>query len=455
MFNFTVSLDKNSKTPLYEQLYSHIANEILSKSLQENERMPSKKSLSAHLGISINTIETAYSLLVQEGYLRAMPRSGYYVCRIEAPIGKAVSYTKKQTESPRYRIDFKTNGIDFEAFPFTTWSKLSKEIMYSNPKLLSSGDPQGDYELRISIAKYLHEFRGVNCDPDQIIIGAGIEYLLILLSKILGSDAVYAIENPGYKKTCNILKSSRGRINYIDIDSDGMMIDMLKKTDSNIACITPSHQFPTGAIMPIGRRFELLSWADEKSDRYIIEDDYNSEFNFSARPIPAVQGLSQNSKVIYMSTFSRTLAPSIRIAYMVLPAPLLEIYQKDFGMYSSTVSRFEQHTLNKFISEGYFQRHLNRIKNIYKKRRDLMIANLKTLPYPIEIYGEHAGLHLLVKVKDAKKITDTAQKHGIRIYDLDDYFFMQPQKNHNTLVIGYASCSEEDINELIDIMKNY
>jgi GntR family transcriptional regulator/MocR family aminotransferase len=452
MFNFTVQLDKNSEKPLYEQLYSHIANEIRLKNLKENERMPSKKALSSHLGISVNTVETAYSILVQEGYLQSIPRSGYYVCRVDEPIGHNISYSKKEPKKNTYRIDFKTNAVDFHAFPFATWSKLSKEIMYSSPELLNSGDPQGDYILRESITKYLHEFRGVQCEPEQIIVGAGIEYLLMLLTKILDKNSVYAIENPGYRKTYEIIKDSEKKINYINVDNDGMITSDLTKTDSNIVYITPSHQFPTGSIMPIGRRFELISWASKSDNRYIIEDDYNSEFNFSAKPIPAVQGLLSSGKVIYMSTFSRTLAPSIRIAYMVLPWKLLEIYHKEFFVYSSTVSRFEQHTLSKFISEGYLQRHLNRIKNIYKKRRDMIISELKKLPYPVKIYGEHSGLHLLVQVNDADKILNAALKRGIRIYSLDDYFFTPVKEKHNTLIIGYASCTEDDIKELIKIM---
>lgn len=452
MYNFTVQLNKNIKKPLYEQLYDYISNEIRSGNLKENERMPSKKALSSHLGISVNTIETAYSVLVQEGYLVSVPRSGYYVCRIAEPIGESFSYTRKKTVRHNHRIDFKTNAVDADAFPFSTWIKLSKETMYSSPELLSTGDAQGDYELRESIAKYLHEFRGVKCDPDQIVVGAGIEYLLLLLTKILGADNVYAVENPGYRKTCEILKSSGKGINYIPLDLDGMIIDSLTDTHSNIVYITPSHQFPTGIVMPIGRRFELLSWAAEKENRYIIEDDYNSEFNFSAKPIPAVQGLSPNSKVIYMSTFSRSLAPSIRIAYMVLPPQLLDVYHKNFSIYSSTVSRFEQHTLNKFISGGYLQRHLNRVKNIYKKRRDMLISELKGLPYPIEIYGEKSGLHLLIKTPLADKILKTAEKNGIKLYKLDDYFFTKVDSSSNTIIIGYASCSEDNITELIRIM---
>ncbi len=452
MYNFTVSFDRSSKKPLYEQLYNYIVNEIRSKNLNPDERMPSKKSLASHLGISRNTIETAYEILVDEGYLRSVPRSGYYVCRIDEPVGQKieVTYTKPKKKNA-CRIDFRTNAVDSHAFPFATWAKLSKDI--SSPKLLDIGNPQGDYDLREVIAKYLHEFRGVRCAPEQIVVGAGMEYLLMLLMKILGVKKTYAFENPGYGKSHNIIADGGNDIIYIPLDDDGMKTDMLKNSQADIVYITPSHQFPTGSVMSVGRRLELLSWASE-NNRYIIEDDYNSEFNFSIKPVPAVQGLVEGSRVIYMSTFSRILAPSIRIAYMALPPELLDDYKSHFGMYSSTVSRFEQQTLKEFISGGYLQRHLNRMKNIYRKRRDMMISAINALPYPMEIYGEKSGLHLLVKTPRAEEILKKSAKKGIKLYNLDDYYFTPQKKSSSTLIIGYASCTEDEINELIDTIMN-
>lgn len=453
MFDFTVTLDRKGKKPIYEQLYSYIAEEIRAKGLKENERMPSKKSLSKHLGISVNTVETAYALLTDEGYLKAKPRSGYYVCRIDAPIGKDViryrSKAKKNCDN--YRIDFRTNAVDVASFPYSTWARLSKNVMYSTPEYLNTGDVMGDYELRESIAKYLHEFRGVNCSPEQIIVGAGIEYLTMLLAELFENRAVFALENPGYGKVNTILKNNNKGINYIGVDENGLSVDELKKTDSDIVYVTPSHQFPTGAVMPVGRRMELIKWAQERKGRYIIEDDYNGEFNFSVKPIPAMQGLSTDGKVIYLSTFSRVLAPSVRVAYMVLPDKMLDKFMKRFSSYSSTVPRFEQHTLNEFISGGYFSRHLNRVKNIYRKRRDKLIDVIAGKN--IKITGERAGLHIVVKTPRAKEIIKTARDRGIRLYDMDTYYF-ERGKQSNAIIIGYAGVSDSDIEELGDIFKN-
>lgn len=449
MHNFIIEFDKDKK-PMYEQLYLYISNEIKNKGLKENERMPSKKALAAHLGISVNTVETAYAILVQEGYLKSVPRSGYYVCRVDAPLGgEYVAYEEKKEKKEKYKTEFRTNAVDVQSFPYSTWIKLSKEVMYANPELLNSGEASGDYCLRESIAKYLHEFRGVKCSPGQIIIGAGIEYLMMLLIELIDRESIYAVENPGYGKISAILTNSGRRIKHISVNKDGIDIDELRKSGADIAYITPSHQFPTGAVMPVGRRMELLSWAEERKGRYIIEDDYNGEFNFSYRPIPAVQGVTDGRKVIYMSTFSRILAPSIRIAYMVLPPKLAEEYNKKFSNYSSTVPRFEQHTLERFISGGYLSRHLNRVKNIYRKRRDTLINELLIYDKEAVLDGENTGLHILVTSRYYREILDNAKEKHIGIYCLDDYFLDGKQHSSKTIIMGYAGISREEIKKSI------
>lgn len=452
VFNFIIELDRSSKKPLYEQLYLHIAEKIRNKSIKENEKMPSKKSLAKYLGISVNTVETAYSILTDEGYLLAKPRSGYYVRRIDVPIGTHnIEYVQeKKEEASDFKIDFRTNTVDIASFPYATWIKLSKEVMYSTPEYLNTGDVKGDYELRESIAKYLNEFRGVICSPEQIIVGAGIEYLTMLLTELFKNDAVFALENPGYGKINTILKNNGKKINYIDVDENGLMTYNLKKTNSEIVYVTPSHQFPTGAVMPVGRRMELIKWAEADRERYIIEDDYNGEFNFSVKPIPAMQGLSSSDKVIYLSTFSRVLAPSVRIAYMVLPRDMLKRFIRRFSAYSSTVPRFEQHTLNKFISDGYFARHLSRVKNIYKKRRDRVIEAI-SMP-DVCIKGERAGLHIVAQTSRAKEILKRAEKQGIRLYDMDDYYFKNEKKS-NAVIIGYAGVNDNEIEELRNVFR--
>ncbi len=454
MYNLTFVYDKNIKKSLYEQLYEYIAKEIHLGRILEGERLPSKKSLALHLKISVNTVETAYSMLVDEGYIVPKPRSGYYVLKVEMPILDEVSSPHKNEVKKRadnkYKIDFKTNSTDVKSFPYATWVKLSREIMYSKPELLDVGDFRGDIELRESIAKYLHEFRGVHTKPENIVIGAGIEYLLTLLTHIL-KGKIYAVENPGYSKAEQILKNSANAVNYIPVDNGGMSIDYLNHTNSDIVYLTPSHQFPTGVVMPIGRRLDLIRWATQKAGRYIIEDDYNGEFNFGTKPIPAIQGLSQADRVIYVSTFSRILAPSIRISYMALPDELMSEYEKHFFGYTCTVPRFEQHTLNRFIERGYFSRHLNRVKNVYRKRCERLYEILNV--EDVQISGEKAGLHLLIRTPDAEKFIETARDRGIKLYRLDNYYFSSPQQSSDTVIIGYGGCCDEDITELEKVVK--
>ncbi len=455
MNSFTLEFDRESRLPIYEQLYAYIADGIRSGRLIENERLPSKKALASHLGISANTVETAYSMLCQEGYVQSRPRSGYYVSRIEVtPPAPAPLPETIVPESRSYRYDFTTNTVDAQSFPFRTWAKLGKEVLYNGETLLSSGNCQGDEELRAVLCKYLREFRAVDCQPAQIVIGAGMEYLLMLLCRLLPDNAEFAVEEPGYTKTPAILDGCGRKLHYIPLDGDGMSASALSECSASVACITPSHQFPTGIVMPIGRRSELLKWASEAPGRYIIEDDYNSEFNFVGRPIPSLQGMDSR-RVIYISTFSRILAPSIRIAYMVLPPELLHSSTNILTGYSSTVSRFDQHTLANFIEGGYLNRHLNRMKTLYKRRRDILIDALT--PHAerlgLSISGGNAGLHLLLSGNDEiiSLILDKAEAEEIRIPKLSDSFHCYSGKN-DTLIFGYAGMSNEDIPSAINLL---
>lgn len=426
--------------------------------MRVGEKLPSKRNLSAHLKISQNTVDTAYQQLAAEGYIKPRPKSGFFVCKLEElPINdgckrKSIQQNDKTSLDSRYLYDFKTNTVDTTFFPFATWVKISKEIMHDENKgLLKMTHPQGDYLLRESIAGYLHSFRGVNCIPEQIIVGAGSEYLLGLITQILGKRSSYAIENPGYLKIYQILKINNSDVHFIGLDDEGIKASALAGSHANIVYITPSHHFPTGIVMPISRRMQLLKWANQSEDRYIIEDDYDSEFRFAGRPIPALQGLDTNEKVIYLSTFSKSIAPSIRISYMVLPIPLLQRFEAGFSFYSSTVSRFEQYTLYKFIKEGHFERHINKMRNIYKARKDRLVEEIRKLGdgRQIEILGENTGPHLLLRVHGPMQEQDlvaAAAKHGVKISGLSSYYY-QPEKDmpRNVVVLGYTNFNDEEI----------
>lgn len=454
---FTLDLKRND-IPLYKQLYNFIIREIKLGNLKENEKLPSKRALSNHLNISQNTIETAYEMLSMEGYIKSVPRSGFYVCKFEKLDTKDIKFFNQPIVDEKiYKYDFSTNIVDTSSFPYTTWAKITKEIMYNHPELLQHGHRQGDLCLRNSLSKYLHEFRGVNCIPEQIVIGAGMEYLISLITEILDKQSIYAFENPGYYKIYKIIKNNDRHTNIINLDNSGMDIDLLKRSNSNVVYITPSNQFPMNIVMPITRRIEILNWAN-KVNGFVIEDDYNSEFNFNGKPIPSLQGLDENDKVIYIGTFSRSIAPSIRVAYMVLPISLLEIYQRNFSFYSSTVSRIEQHTICKFIDDGHFSRHLNRMKNIYKKRKEILIDIIKSiLLNKVQIVGENGGLHLLLKIINGfneRTLIENAKKVGIRINGLSNYYIEEQNLYDNIIVLGYSGIETEKLEQAINLLNN-
>ena len=451
---FTIDLCRKPGNPLYEQLYRFISGEIRAGRLLHSERLPSKKALAAHLKISVSTVEAAYTLLLQEGYVYTRPRSGYYVSPIDGLIQtEAIIAPPVQAQPPAYQYDFGTNAVDPSSFPYRTWAKLSRETLLDGSGLLTRGDPRGDDVLRETLARYLRAFRGVVCGPDQIVIGAGIEYLLTLLTALLGSGATFALENPGYTKAAAVIQNSGGHLRHISLDNEGMEPQALAQSGANVAYLTPSHQFPTGIVMPVGRRYQLLNWAAGAEGRYLIEDDYNSEFTFTGRPIPAMQGMDPSSRVIYMSTFSRTLAPSIRIAYMVLPASLSARFARQFGGYASTVSRFEQHTLMRFISGGYLERHLNRVKGIYKKRRDFLIRRLRTLDPELKVTGGQTGLHLLVHLPEsqAEAVIRRGLENRIRILRLSDYDDADA-KGFGTFIFGFSGMDEDQLDKAVALL---
>ena len=266
---------------------------------------------------------------------------------------------------------------------------------------------------------------GVSCTPDQIIVGAGVDYLLLLLSQILGRDTVFAMEDPSYMQAWRILTHLEFPVIPITLDKYGMDIKALENSQANVAYITPSHHFPLGIVMPIKRRQEILSWACGKSDRYIIEDDYDSEFRYKGRPIPSLQGIDTHHKVIYMGTFSKAIAPSMRISYLVLPPELLNIYRRNYSFYSNTVPRTEQKQITEFIRQGHFQRHLNRMRNIYKAKRDYILKVLEPYDRKIRISGENSGLHMLIKFLDGrseKELLMQARKERLHLFGISPIY---------------------------------
>ncbi|MDO5590900.1 MAG: PLP-dependent aminotransferase family protein [Lachnospiraceae bacterium] len=456
MYELTIELNANSKRPLYEQIYEHIKTEIRKGRLSYGEKLPSTRALSKHLEVSRSTVELAYEQLLSEGYLESEPCRGYFVAQIEELYQltkvKQMVRVEESDKKAFYRFDFTPNGVDLNSFPYNVWRKLSKDILIDDrTELFRSGDSQGEYGFRNAICNYLYQARGVRCTPEQIVVGAGSDYILMLLSVILDKTHRIAFEDPTYKQAYRVLSSMGYETVSVPVDKNGMRVNILEKEDADIAYVTPSHQYPTGIVMPMKRRLELLRWANAKERRYIIEDDYDSEFRYKGKPIPALQGYDSLEKVIYLGTFSKSIAPAIRLSYMVLPIPLLEEFREGFRFIHSTVSKVDQLIVQKFIEEGYYERHLNKTRALYKSRHDILIDALKPLLSRCKISGEHAGVHLLLRFKDDSSEADLiekAKKAGICVYGMSQYRITK-KREPATILLGYANMPEEDIKEAV------
>ncbi len=466
MYDLTIELDNDSEKCLYEQIYEHIKQEIREGKLLQEERVPSTRFLAEYLQVSRSTVDMAYGQLLSEGYIEARPYKGYFVCQIEELLdlkkellsNKETFRKKEQPEEKKIICDFSPFGVDMSLFPFGVWKKITKNILSdSNAKLFSQGNAQGDYSLRETIARYLHASRGVNCTPEQIIIGAGNDYLLMLLEKILGREIPIAMENPTYKRAYRIFESFGYPTKTVDVDENGMVVSQLRRTGVDLAYVMPSHQYPTGAVMPIGRRNELLKWANEKDNRFLIEDDYDSEFRYKGKPIPSLQSSDKNGKVIYLGTFSKAIAPAIRVGYMVLPPVLLERYRKKCSFYSTTVSRIDQKILEEFIKGGYFERHLNKMRKRYRDKHDYLLELLKPFQKQFKITGENAGLHLLLtgtQGKTEQELIETAREQGVIVYGLSENLVEGVQQSMApTVILGYGGLEEEQLQAGIEALK--
>lgn len=435
-------------SPLYQQLYRHLVEEIRQGRLKKGDKLPSKRRLCALLGVSMSTVETAYSLLVAEGYVYARPRSGYVVADL-LPLAPtpAPDIPRPAPEPSQWRFDCSTSAVDTSVFPFSSWARITKEAVYENPDLLQRGHGQGDLPLRGALADLLAQYRGVHCDPEQIIVGAGADYLLSILLQLLPEHRAVALEDPGYPAAYATVSHHGRQVVPIPVDGQGMNPEALEASGAGLAYVTPSHQFPLGVTMPVGRRSRLLHWAYSAPGRYLIEDDYDSEFRYSSRPIPAMQGLDRVGRVVYMGTFSRSIAPAIRVAYMILPPALLERYRELFRQSACTVSRFEQESLRRFLVQGLYGRHLRRVGNLYRKKCALFTEALSVIP-GAKISGQDAGLHFLLTVPrfSEGKLVARAASRSVRVHPLSRYYHSAAPRP-STVVLGFAGLTEADLKD--------
>ena len=464
MNELIIFIDKESKVPIYQQIYEFIKKEIEKEQLKPGDKLPSSRALSRYLSISRSTAELAYDQLASEGYIEAMPCKGYYVSQLEGVYFSDSRLSKCQEEKPivqervkKYFHDFALNEIARGSFPYNVWQKLSKQVLAeADEEFFQSGNPCGEDGIRQAVAEYLYRSRGVKCKREQIIIGAGNDYLLMLLGTILGAGQTVAMEVATYISAYYDFRHIGYDIEQIKQDEQGLDISDLEGKSANIVYVMPSHQFPMGMIMPLKRRMALLNWAEKSQERYIIEDDYDSEFRYKGQPIPSLQGFDRNGSVIYMGTFSKSLAPSVRVSYMVLPEKLMQRYLNEKYLFSVTVSKADQKILELFLREGYYEKHLNRMRKIYKSKHDLMVKHLKEMQEICVFHGENAGVHFVLEFVNGlteKMAIERADSVGIQVYGVSEYCISTNRKRENKVLLGYAGMEEKKIEEAMELLK--
>lgn len=437
----TYTLDRSGASPLYEQLYRALKADILSGALPGGSRLPSGRALAEHLGLSRVTVETAYAQLLAEGYLTSRPRAGYFVEQLTPQeLPPRVSEPEAQPPEPET-----AQSRSAQLFPFSVWARLMRGVLLDRrQELLRPAPDAGLPALRQAVAAELYRQRGVHVSPEQVYIGAGAEYFYNLLIQFFGHERVYALENPGHRKIARVYQANQVAVRPIGMDADGVIPELLEQSGAEVLHISPSHHYPTGTVTPITRRQALMRWLTAQPGRYLIEDDYDSEFRFSGLPIPTIQSMDRSGRVIYMNTFSRTISPSLRISYMILPRTLLPQWQAAMGFYSCTVPSFEQMTLTRFLAEGYFEKHLSRMKKHYRAVRAQLFSVLHT-PQAVRqcaVHDTDAGLHLVLELKNAPEpeaLRALLRQSGLPDALLSDFFLDAPSPQaQKSIVLGYA-----------------
>lgn len=455
----TYPMEERGSLPLYEYLCRRIRADILSGALPAGTRLPSKRALAEHLHISVITVEGAYGQLEAEGYLQALPKRGFFVAAVEQtpPAASAPALIAAEPEPPVWHLDLSRNRVDTTRFPVSTWAKLTRQVLSEEPDALLSPVPhQGLPALRRAIAADLRDFKGMSVAPEQIVIGAGAEYLYLLLAQLLGQDTRFAVEDPGYPKIRQVYRACGADCVPITLDAQGVKPSALAASGAKALHISPNHQYPTGLVTPIARRQALLRWAEETGGT-IIEDDYDSEFRFTGRPIPTLQSIDLRERVIYLNTFSQTISPSMRLGFMVLPPRLLTRYRQALGFYACTVPALEQHVLARFISGGHYERHLSRMRKEYRDRHAAVVDAFRSSPLAQHVIfsEESAGLHFLLRLNTTRPDAELAQltaRAGIRLSFLSEYAAVPNPDFDHTLVINYADLSPAHLPDAVRLL---
>lgn len=458
--------------PLYRRLYDAIRRDAISGNFAPREKLPSKRTLARNLGVSAITVENAYDQLISEGFVYTLPKIGYFVSpsipvkrRAAQVVDLEINTTPNRSPrdsvdsaNPAIIFDFSSNRADPELFPFSVWAKMIRAAMTTREKKLLEPSPgAGVLELRRAVSNHLASFRGLSVDPNQIVVGSGAEYLYGLVVQLLGRDKIFCVETPGYKKPRQIYEAQGVECRLARIDDQGARVDELKRVRADVAHINPTHHFPTGFTATLSRRHELLAWANESDERFVLEDDYDSEFRFNGRPIVPMFGLDPD-KVVYMNTFSKSLAPTIRISYMALPGALANRFYEKLGFYSCTVSTFDQYALAEFLRQGYFERHINRMRLHYSRKRTRVLEIIRRAlpPETCRIIENDSGLHFILQLQtrssDAELQARLLQK-GVRLAAVSEFDEKASDEYRGMFLLNYSGLELNGLENAVAILK--
>jgi len=472
-----ISLDRGKTTPIYKQIYDQIRELILLGELRDGDHLPASRKLARKLAVSRVSVTTAYSQLAVEGYIVSKVGSGTFVASILSTgaddavvettrelnlsgwgkrIQLAESLESEVVNSGRPAIDFGFGRSFPHIFPYNIWRRLLARYLSTDDTMLSRyGSAAGYVPLREAVASYLQRQRGVDCDMDQVVIVSGIQQALDIICRLfLVKGDVLLVESPGYVDAYNLFRTFGAKLLPVPVDDQGLPVESIKDTNNcRLAFVTPSNQFPRGGTMPLNRRFALLEWA-QRSNAYILEDDYDGELRYSSHPIAALQGLDKEGRVIYLGTFSKVLFPALRLGYLVLPAPILPIFLKAKELVDRGAPTLTQAAVADFISEGYFERHLRRLRKEYGRRRKTLVEALDTyLPALVDYSDVEAGLHVMVFLPAdlvEEQIVSAAAALGVGVYPGSAYHlhrYSQP-----SLLLGFSGLGNPEIIEGVKLL---
>lgn len=469
-----IFLDRTSKVSLYEQIFQALKAQIISGELQEQERLPATRKLAGELQVSRNTIDQAYSQLCAEGYLTNRQGSGYYVNPLdfsfpaetelvaEALPGQAAAcadLTDAQWQKAcRYNLEY--GRIHADEFPLKRWKKvLDQTLLDAPPEIYTQYGPRdGLLCLREALALYLRRSRGVHCSARQIVVGCSTQYLVQMVAQLLQAVcgiATFAMEEPGFPTVRRVFQLLPVQVEGIRVAADGIDVEQLEQSAARAVYITPSHQFPTGAVLPVQKRLQLLRWARER-DGFILEDDYDSELRYASQPIPALQGLCKNDGVIYLGTTSKAFSPAMRLAYMVLPERLLPAYEQLFAGHKSSVPELQQLAFAKFMGAGFWESHLRKVATANRKKHDLFVRLLEQkLGRQFAVIGKGSGVHVLLQPRNdwtERELLERARQKGVGIYPVSPCWQHPEQMAHPQVMLGYAGFTLEQLAEVAALL---